>query len=136
MLRRKPVAEQGGLPRRNTLQKILDDDLPPAANEETNSGIDKSVLALPEAKRLRDKQQLRFVAKQSCLVCGREPCDPHHLRFAQPRGLAQKVSDEFTNSPCRSAARIIANCTVPPRKGIGGRETGSSHLNPRAACGR
>jgi hypothetical protein len=33
------------------LQKILDDDLPPAANEETNSGIDKSVLALPEAKK-------------------------------------------------------------------------------------
>ena len=31
-------------------------------NEETRSRIDKSLLALPEAKRLRDKQHLRFVA--------------------------------------------------------------------------
>jgi hypothetical protein len=105
----------------------------PAAKDETRSRIDKRVLALPEAKRLRDKQHLRFVAKQPCLVCGREPSDPHHLRFAQTRGLAQKVSDEFT---VPFAARIIANCTAPPRKGIGGRETGLSHSNPRAACGR
>ena len=74
----------------------------PAANDETRSRIDKSVLALPEAKRLRDRQHLRFVAKQPCLVCGREPCDPHHLRFAQPRGLGQKVSDEFTVPLCRA----------------------------------
>jgi len=84
------------------LQTIPDEDLspaeldPPAANDETRSRIDKSVLALPEAKRLKDRQHLRFVAKQPCLVCGREPSDPHHLRFAQTRGLAQKVSDEFT----------------------------------------
>ena len=59
----------------------------PAANDETRSRIDKSVLTLPEAKRQRGRQHLRFVAKQPCLVYGREPCDPHHLRFAQPRGL-------------------------------------------------
>ncbi len=95
------------------LQKIPDDDLPPAeldplaANQETRSRIDKSVLAQPEAKRLRDKQHLRFVAGQPCLVCGREPCDPHHLRFAQPRGLAQKVSDEFTVPLCRAHHREL-----------------------------
>ena len=78
------------------LQTIPDKDLapaepdPPTANDETRSRIDKSVLAIPEPKRLRDKQHLRFVAKQPCLVCGREPCDPHHLRFAQPRGLSAK----------------------------------------------
>ena len=79
----------------------------PAANDETRSRIDKSVLALPEAKRLRDRQHLRFVAKQPCLVCGREPCDPHHLRFAQPRGLGQKVSDEFTVPLCRAHHREL-----------------------------
>jgi ERF superfamily len=95
------------------LQKIPDDDHspveldPPAANKETRSRIDKSVLALPEPKRLRDKQHLRFVAKQPCLVCGREPCDPHHLRFAQPRGLGQKVSDEFTVPLCRAHHREL-----------------------------
>ena len=36
-----------------------------------------------------------------CLVCGRQPCDPHHLRFVQPRALGRKVSDEFTVPLCR-----------------------------------
>ena len=103
----------------------------PAANDETRSRIDKSLLALPEAKRLRDRQHLRFVAKQPCLVCGREPCDPHHLRFAQPRGLGQKVSDEFTVPLCRA---IIANCTAPVRKRLGGRKRNRA-VQPPASSG-
>src|SRR5262245_11407706 len=58
--------------------------------------IDKSLLAIAEPKRLRDKAHLKFVATQPCLVCGRQPSDPHHLRFAQPRAIGLKVSDEFT----------------------------------------
>jgi hypothetical protein len=34
-------------------------------------------------------------------VCDRLPADPHHLRFAQPRALGRKVSDEFTVPVCR-----------------------------------
>src|SRR5436190_15176381 len=79
----------------------------PTRSDGLRSRIDKSGLALPEAKRLRDKQHLRFVANQPCLVCGREPCDPHHLRFAQTRGLAQKVSDEFTVPLCRAHHREL-----------------------------
>jgi hypothetical protein len=71
------------------------------------SRIDKSVLAIPVARRLRDKTHLRFVAKQSCLVCGRQPCDAHHLRFAQSRGLSLKVSDEFTVPLCRAHHREL-----------------------------
>ena len=82
-------------------------ELDPPAKDEIRSRIDKSMLALPETKRLRVKQHLRFVAKQPCLVCGREPCDPHHLRFAQPRGLGQKVSDEFTVPLCRAHHREL-----------------------------
>src|SRR4029079_8686489 len=52
--------------------------LAPAASEK----IDKSSLPLPEPKRRRDKSHLRFVASQPCIVCGRHPSDPHHLRFA------------------------------------------------------
>ena len=63
--------------------------------------IDKSALALREPKRRRDKPHLRFVAGQPCVVCGRQPSDPHHLRFAQPRALGVKVSDEFTVPLCR-----------------------------------
>jgi hypothetical protein len=69
--------------------------------------IDKSVLAIAEPKRLRDKSHLRFVASQPCLVCGRQPSDPHHLRFAQPRALGLKVSDEFTVPLCRGRHRQL-----------------------------
>jgi hypothetical protein len=64
-------------------------------------GIDKSVLSISEVRRYRDKAHLKFVASRSCLVCGRNPSDPHHLRFAQVRALGRKVSDEFTVPLCR-----------------------------------
>ena len=51
--------------------------------------------------RLRDKDHRKFVAMQPCLICGRTPADPHHLRFAQPRAMSRKVSDEFTVPLCR-----------------------------------
>jgi hypothetical protein len=68
-------------------------------------------LAFPKEQRRRNKQHLRFVAKQPCLVCGRQPCDPHHLRFAQPRGLGLKVSDEFTVPLCRAHHRELHRTT-------------------------
>jgi ERF superfamily len=51
--------------------------------------------------RLRDKDHRKFVSLQPCVVCGRTPADPHHLRFAQPRAMSRKVSDEFTVPVCR-----------------------------------
>ena len=57
--------------------------------------------------RLRDKEHRTFVSRQPCLVCGRAPSDPHHLRFAQPRALGRKVSDEFTVPVCRLHHREI-----------------------------
>ena len=57
--------------------------------------------------RLRDKEHRIFVSHQPCLVCGRAPTDPHHLRFAQPRALGRKVSDEFTVPVCRMHHREI-----------------------------
>jgi DNA recombination protein Rad52 len=69
--------------------------------------IDKSTLTLGEPKRRRDKAHLRFVATQPCLICGRQPSDPHHLRFAQPRALGLKVSDEFTVPLCRGHHRQV-----------------------------
>jgi hypothetical protein len=51
--------------------------------------------------RRRNKAHLAFVAAQPCLICRRSPCDAHHLKFAQPRSLGRKVSDEFTVPLCR-----------------------------------
>ncbi|WP_245430812.1 hypothetical protein [Rhodoplanes roseus] len=69
--------------------------------------IDKSVLSIATPKRDRDKAHLGFVARRRCLVCGRKPCDPHHLRFAQPRALGRKVSDEYTVPLCRTHHRAL-----------------------------
>jgi hypothetical protein len=71
------------------------------------SGIDKSVLAIGEPRRLRDKEHRKFVSAQACLICGRQPSDPHHLRFAQPRALGRKVSDEFMVPLCRIHHREV-----------------------------
>jgi len=59
------------------------------------------VTPLRKEIRRRNKAHLAFVASQSCLVCQRSPCDAHHLKFAQPRSLGLKVSDEFTVPLCR-----------------------------------
>jgi ERF superfamily protein len=72
--------------------------------------IDKSVLVFPEPRRIRDRDHVRYVMKQPCLVCGRRPSDPHHLRFAQWRALGRKVSDEFTVPLCRTHHREIHRC--------------------------
>jgi hypothetical protein len=69
--------------------------------------VDKSVLAIPEPRRLRDRDHVRYVAQQPCLVCGRQPSDAHHLRFAQHTALSRKVSDEFTVPLCQGHHREI-----------------------------
>jgi len=72
--------------------------------------IDKGVLVFPEPRRIRDRDHIRHVIKQPCLICGRRPSDPHHLRFAQSRALGRKVSDEFTVPLCRTHHREIHRC--------------------------
>jgi hypothetical protein len=75
-----------------------------------SKGVDKAALTLPEPRRIRDRDHVRFVAQQPCLVCGRSPSDPHHLRFAQSRALGRKVSDEFTVPLCRGHHRELHRC--------------------------
>jgi hypothetical protein len=69
--------------------------------------VDKSVLLHPEPRRIRDREHVRFVSQQSCLVCGRRPCDAHHLRFVQNRALGRRVSDELTVPLCRGHHREV-----------------------------
>jgi ERF superfamily len=70
-------------------------------------GIDKSILTVPAPRRYRNREHLRYVAQQACLVCGRKPSDPHHLGFTQPRALGRKVSDEFAVPLCRGHHRAV-----------------------------
>ena len=71
------------------------------------STVDKTALALPAPRRIRDREHVKDVAKQPCLVCGRRPADAHHLRFAQSSALGRKVSDEFTVPLCRGHHREV-----------------------------
>jgi hypothetical protein len=69
--------------------------------------VDKSALPLSEPRRYRDRAHLEFVASQPCLLCGRQPCDAHHLRFMQPRAMGRRVSDEFAVPLCRTHHRDV-----------------------------
>jgi hypothetical protein len=80
---------------------------PESADKPLAKGIDKSVLAVPAPRRYRDRGHLRHVAKQPCLICGRKPSDPHHLRYLQPRALGRKSSDEFVVPLCRIHHRLV-----------------------------
>jgi ERF superfamily len=84
---------QPGLPANGTAQ----------INGSAQADLQRSRTVSPIRKevRQRNKAHLAFVGAQPCLVCQRFPCDAHHLKFAQPRALGRKVSDEFTVPLCR-----------------------------------
>ena len=67
--------------------------------------------AVPKPRRLRDKRHREFVAALPCLICGRQPSDAHHLRFAQSRAFGRRVSDEFTVPVCRTHHRELHRTT-------------------------
>jgi ERF superfamily protein len=69
--------------------------------------IDKAELAFSEPRRHRDRDHLKFVSLQPCLLCGRRPSDAHHVRFAQSAALGRRVSDEFTVPLCRLHHRAL-----------------------------
>jgi hypothetical protein len=99
----KPVAAES-----KSLPAGLDHVRSPASAPTVQSTrIDKSLLSIPEPRRLRDKVHVKYVSKRPCLICGRQPSDPHHLRFAQQRAVGRKVSDEFIVPLCRTHHREV-----------------------------
>lgn len=94
-----PVSAVGqALPEEPPSETNGDVRAPANASSEEQGG-----LAFPkEPPRKRSKDHLAFIRSQSCLVCQKTPADAHHLKFAQPRTLGRKVSDEFTVPLCRS----------------------------------
>jgi hypothetical protein len=78
-------------------QRANDHDRPP---QRTERGAD-AVTVISKPIRDRDREHLKFVAAQPCLVCGRTPSDPHHIKFAEQRAMGRKVSDRFTVPICR-----------------------------------
>lgn len=69
-----------------------------------SEGVRRS-MELP--KRIRDRDHLRFVASQPCLVCGRPGAQAHHLKFVQPRALGRKTGDQWTVPLCALHHRAV-----------------------------
>lgn len=84
-----------------SVQSVYADET--AKDPDAQPDPDPAALAFPkEPVRRRSKAHLQFVREQPCLICKRLPSDPHHLKFAQPRALGRKVSDEYTVPLCRA----------------------------------
>jgi hypothetical protein len=77
------------------------------ANVRSNPAADKPVTPIGKTLRMRDRDHLKFVIAQPCVVCARSPSDAHHLKFAQERALGRKVSDEFAVPLCRTHHREL-----------------------------
>jgi hypothetical protein len=60
-----------------------------------------TLVVLGKPVRERNRQHLKFVGTQPCLICGRTPSDAHHLKFAEQRAMGRKVSDRYTVPVCR-----------------------------------
>jgi hypothetical protein len=99
-----PANDRSSVPQIDGLQKTL---TPENIDADPGKGIDKSILTIAAPRRYRNREHLRYVAQQACLVCGRKPSDPHHLGFTQPRALSRKVSDEFAVPLCRGHHRAV-----------------------------
>jgi hypothetical protein len=84
-----------GKPKRRSASKLNGSSLD-AIDRHGNSAV-----LLSKPLRQRDREHLRFVSAQPCLVCGRTPSDAHHIKFAEQRAMGRKVSDEFTVPLCR-----------------------------------
>jgi len=113
---RKRQSRKRGRPQEPDASRLTLDGAPPFAltdGEEAQAEnasaarIEKADLALSEPRRHRDRDHLKFVTLQPCLLCGRRPSDAHHLRFAQNAALGRRVSDEFTVPLCRLHHRAL-----------------------------
>ena len=64
-----------------------------------------------EGKRQRDKKHMGFIAQLPCVICGHEPVECAHVRFADAKwnkpitGLGQKPNDRWCVPLCHKCHR-------------------------------
>jgi len=104
----------------------------PTKRRSQAKGIDKSTLLLAEPRRIRDREHVRYVAGQPCLICGRSPSD--RIICASPNP-GHSVARSAMSSPCRCVEGTIARCTTMAMKRRGGRKPDLIRPLPPARCG-
>ena len=83
----------------------------PLPTQASRPASTRGALAVPAPRRYRDREHLRFVARQPCLAAlpglrpqaSRSASSPH----AQPPALGRKASNEFTVPLCRIHHRLV-----------------------------
>jgi ERF superfamily len=93
------LSQLGDTPLEGRVESPATDGRDEACSEYGRTG--ERVLTINKPVRERDRNHLRFVASQPCLVCGRRTSDAHHIKFAEQRAMGRKVSDKFTVPVCR-----------------------------------
>jgi len=59
-----------------------------------------TILSEDKAQRIKDKEYLKWVASNPCILCQDTRSQAHHVTFAMPRGFSQKVGDQYTVPLC------------------------------------
>ena len=59
-----------------------------------------TILSEDKVQRIKDKEYLKWVASNPCILCQNTQSQAHHVTFAMPRGFSQKVGDQFTVPLC------------------------------------
>ena len=91
-------------------------DLPNETVERTVSAVSDPRGVKAMNKRAADRSDLVSQNVEKGARRRLQPCETHHLRFAQLRALGRKVSDEFTVPLCRVHHRELHRFKLPPRK--------------------
>ena len=89
------------------LRALANARLGPAKVELSKTENSDEAHSLIKPRRIRDKDHLKFVAAQTCLICGRAPCQAHHVTYAQPNALGRKASDEWAVPLCATHHRSL-----------------------------
>ncbi len=66
-------------------------------------------------ERIRLSKYLLHVKSKACLICESPYVDPHHITYAQPKGMGIKVSDEHTVPLCRAHHMDLHTGGTPER---------------------
>ena len=118
----EPALSSGTSPDREATPSSAPSPEHSASEPARQERIDKSALTIGESKRLRDPNNLKFVVRHSCVICGKNRTQAHHLTFAQPNALGRKVSDEFTVPLCSAHHQELHHAGDEPawwiRKGV------------------
>jgi hypothetical protein len=104
--RNEPLPDPGGAPSLGLRDEEATDETIALHPEGREPGVAAKTI------RLRDKEHCKYVATQPVIICGRAPCEAHHIfcpaSRAQPKGQ-RRVHGSSLSAPSPRAASIYGD---------------------------